>query len=65
MDTNAHVDMNFVMTATGELVEIQGTGEGGAFQRQQLDTLVDLALSALPKLLDVQKRAIALPMGSI
>jgi ribonuclease PH len=42
-DSTAAVDMNVVMTGTGELVEIQGTAEGAAFNRDQLDHLLDLA----------------------
>jgi len=59
MDSNAHVDMNFVMTEQGDFVEIQGTGEGGVLARGQLNALLDLALDALPGLVDLQKRAIA------
>jgi ribonuclease PH len=64
MDSNAHVDMNFVMTEQGEFVEIQGTGEGAAFARGQLNELLDLVLTALPGLLDLQKRAIATDIQS-
>ncbi len=61
MDSRAQVDMNIVMTGNGELVEVQGTGEGATFKRGQLDELLDLALAALPQLVEVQKRAIAVP----
>ena len=61
MDSRAQVDMNVVMTGKGELAEVQGTGEGATFKRADLDQLLDLALGALPQLIEVQKRAIATP----
>ncbi len=42
-DAAADVDMNVVMTGSGDLVELQGTAEEGAFSRQQLDQMLDLA----------------------
>lgn len=42
-DSAAAVDLNVVMTGSGELVEIQGTAEHGTFNRAQLDHLLDLA----------------------
>jgi ribonuclease PH len=53
--------MNVVMTGTGNLVEVQGTGEGHTFKRADLDALLDLALGALPDLVAIQKRAIEAP----
>ena len=44
-DSNAEVDMNVVMTGGDELVEVQATGEGVSFSREQLDRLLDLAAS--------------------
>ena len=43
-DFSAQVDMNVVATASGGLVEVQGTAEGLPFARAQLDELLDLAL---------------------
>lgn len=63
MDARAHVDMNVVMTGKGELVEVQGTGEGHTFKRAELDAMLDLALGALPALVEIQKRAIATPLS--
>jgi ribonuclease PH len=62
LDSRAEVDMNVVMTGSGDLVEIQGTAEGAAFGRDRLDAMLDLAFSALPKLVDVQKRAVEMPL---
>jgi ribonuclease PH len=42
-DVAADVDMNIVMTASGRLVEVQGTAEGEPFARQGLTDLLDLA----------------------
>src|SRR6476469_5075519 len=42
-DSKAEVDMNVVMTSTGKFVEVQGTAEGAAFSRSELDTLLALA----------------------
>ena len=42
-DSAAEVDMNVVMTGRGLLVEVQGTAEGHAFRRDELDTMLDLA----------------------
>jgi ribonuclease PH len=63
LDSRAEVDMNVVMTGGGDLVEVQGTAEGAAFGRDRLDTMLDLALDCLPRLVDVQKRAIETPLS--
>lgn len=63
MDSRAQVDMNVVMTGAGGLVEVQGTGENATFERKDLDAMLDLTFDALPKLIDVQKRAIEVPMS--
>ena len=41
-DSSADTDMNFVMNEQGEFIELQGTGEGCAFSRDKLNTLLDL-----------------------
>jgi ribonuclease PH len=46
-DVVADVDMNVVMTSEGGLVEVQGTGEHGTFDRRQLDALLTLAEQGL------------------
>jgi len=58
-DVAAEVDMNVVMTASGRLVEIQGTGERATFDRRQLDALVELATRGIADLVDAQRAAIA------
>ena len=64
MDSRAQVDMNVVMTGTAELIEIQGTGETASFKRTELNALLDLAFAALPKLLEVQDKAVATPYNA-
>ena len=54
-------DMNVVMTASGGLIEIQGTAEGAPFSEAQLQTLLVLARSGIARLIDIQKAALARP----
>ena len=49
-DSRAEVDMNVVMTGAGRFVEVQGTAEGMAFSRSELEGLVDLAASGISQL---------------
>jgi len=58
-DQSAEVDMNVVATATGEIVEIQGTGEQRSFRRDEMDRLVDLALQGIADLARFQAEALA------
>jgi ribonuclease PH len=58
-DFAAQVDMNVVATESGRLVEVQGTAEGDPFRREQLDELLDLALSGIEELVAAQKRALS------
>jgi ribonuclease PH len=57
-DSTAEVDMNVVATGEGELVEVQGTAEGKAFRREQLDRMVDAALVGIARLHAEQERAL-------
>jgi len=54
-DSNAHVDMNVVMTDKGEFIEIQGTGEQAPFNREDLNKLLDLADKGNRELIEIQK----------
>ena len=54
-DSKADVDMNVVMTGNGEFIEVQGTAEGKAFSREQMDELMDLAKKGIGELIDIQK----------
>ena len=53
-------DMNVVMTGAGNFVEVQGTAEGEAFGREQLDELLALAQSGIRELIAHQRRALGL-----
>ncbi len=57
-DHKALVDMNVVMTGSGEFVEVQGTGEGCTFSRTQLNNLLDLAEKGNRQLIELQKIAL-------
>jgi ribonuclease PH len=57
-DIEAQVDMNVVMTGSGKIVEVQGTAEHGAFERAQLDELVDLATKGIADLTAKQEIAL-------
>lgn len=54
-DSKAEVDMNVVMTGSGEFVEIQGTAEGKPFTQEQLESLLSLAKKAIRELIERQK----------
>ena len=54
-DSRADVDMNVVMTESGELVEVQGTAEGAAFSRARLNELLDLAEHGLKQIFAQQR----------
>ncbi len=58
-DSQAETDMNVVMNSGGAFVEIQGTAEGHAFRRHELDALLDLATGGLEKIFKLQLQAIA------
>ncbi|WP_010525746.1 ribonuclease PH [Nesterenkonia sp. F] len=58
-DSTAETDMNVVATGEGDFVEIQGTAEGAAFGRGELDRLLDLALQGTAELTEHQRRALA------
>ena len=53
-DAEAETDMNVVMNEAGGFVEIQGTAEGHAFQRGELDSLLDLAAAGFRQLVEKQ-----------
>lgn len=57
-DSTAETDMNVVATGAGKFVEIQGTAEGDPFAREELDTLLDLALQGTEKLTVRQQEAL-------
>ncbi len=56
-DSNAETDMNVVMNSGGAFVEVQGTAEGHAFRRHELDRLLDLASHGIAQLHEAQQSA--------
>lgn len=64
-DSRAKVDMNVVMTESGKIVEIQGTGEGAPFTREEMEQLMVYAQNGIKTLIAVQReslRDLALPI---
>ncbi len=57
-DVDADVDMNVVMTGSGRLIEVQGTGEEATFTRAELNALLDLAEAGITQLSAHQQRAL-------
>jgi len=60
-DVRAGVDMNVVMTSAGRFVEVQGTAEGLAFSRGELDDLLGLAEHGIAAVLEAQAEVLATP----
>ncbi len=54
-DSQAEVDMNFVMTGRGRFIEVQGTAENATFDRQQLSAMTDLAANGIENLIRYQR----------
>ena len=61
-DSSAETDMNVVMNNGGGFIEVQGTAEGHAFRRHELDQLLDLAAAACQRLFAAQVAALAQPL---
>ena len=57
-DSEAEVDMNVVMTGSGLIVEVQGTAEGKAFSREDLNSFLELAESGVSQLIRRQKESL-------
>ena len=54
-DSDCDTDMNVVMMGNGHFVEVQGTAEGHAFTRAEMDELLELAKSGISGLIAMQK----------
>lgn len=57
-DNGADVDMNVVMTGSGEFVEVQGTAEGATFSRKELNDLLELAAGGIRSIVQIQKKVL-------
>lgn len=58
-DANADTDMNVVMTEGGDFIEVQGTAEGAAFSRTELDALLGLAEKGIREIIALQAALVA------
>lgn len=58
-DSSCDTDMNVVMTGQGGLIEIQGTAEGAAFSKQELDEMLALAQAGIVELVQLQQEALS------
>ena len=63
-DREAETDLNVVMNDAGAYVEIQGTAEGHAFRREELDAMLGLAGVGVDRLLEIQRESIATGDGT-
>ncbi|MFM8696300.1 MAG: ribonuclease PH [Betaproteobacteria bacterium] len=61
-DSSCDTDMNVVMTGSGHFVEVQGTAEGAAFGRHEMNALLDLASAGIAELVRAQRAALGLPV---
>ena len=57
-DSNATVDMNVVMTDSGQLIEVQATGELAPFSREAMHQLLDVAEKGITELITIQKNVL-------
>jgi ribonuclease PH len=62
-DVACDTDMNVVMTGAGHFVEVQGTAEGAAFTRAQMDALLGLAEKGIAELVVMQQQALSLALS--
>ena len=58
-DSGADTDMNVIMSDAGEFIEVQGTAEGVAFSRADLDGMLDLAADGIARIVELQRQALA------
>ena len=58
-DGQAETDMNVVMNDSGAFIEVQGTAEGHAFRREELDQMLALAAAGSARIMEVQRQALA------
>ena len=57
-DSNAEVDMNFVMTGSGKFVEIQGTAENNPFSKHDVNSMMKLAEEGIKEIFKIQKKVL-------
>lgn len=59
-DSNAETDMNVVMNGDGQFIEVQGTAEGHAFSREELNEMLSLAQKGINELFEHQRKALSM-----
>ncbi|WP_409289659.1 ribonuclease PH [Peribacillus sp. SCS-37] len=64
-DSQASVDMNVIMTGSGEFVELQGTGEEATFTYSQLQEILSVSSEGIQQLIQIQKEALGEIAGKI
>ncbi len=57
-DSNAETDMNIVMNNAGHFIEVQGTAEGHAFSREEMNKMLDLAEKGISEIMQLQSEAL-------
>ncbi|MBQ0724697.1 MAG: ribonuclease PH [Cycloclasticus sp.] len=57
-DSEAETDMNVIMNEAGAFIEVQGTAEGHAFRREELDEMLNLAAKGINELMEYQRDAL-------
>ena len=60
-DSDCDTDMNVVMNGSGGFIEVQGTAEGEAFSREEMDALLALAQKGIAELVELQKQVLSTP----
>lgn len=58
-DSTAETDMNVVMNEAGHFIEVQGTAEGHAYRREELDAMLNLAVGGIEDIIQAQREALA------
>ncbi|SUO96423.1 ribonuclease PH [Suttonella ornithocola] len=59
-DSEAETDMNVIMNDSGAFIEVQGTAEGHAFRREEMDSLLQLAEKGIKEIMTEQRRVLGL-----
>ena len=58
-DSNAETDMNVIMDANGNFIEVQGTAEGAPFSPEEMNAMISLAGKGISQLIEIQTAALA------
>jgi ribonuclease PH len=58
-DSNAETDMNVVMNESGGFIEVQGTAEGAAYSRDELNAMLELAQQGIAQIIQIQKSTLS------